>query len=190
MVQSGHRLLPAPVLPEGLLYPPRSMAGLPAPDSSFVEPGTAPRSLALVRRALEADWIEGSRLFTAWSEDLAFYGPWGIGMARGKQQLRDLVLAPLVAAFSDRSFAVDSLLCEGTICGLYGYFQGLHVAPWLGQAPALARKAVRMRISLHFNIDEVAWKILDAYCLMDIPGAMKQMGRDLFVELNTSSRAV
>jgi len=190
MVQSGHRLLPAPDLPEGLLYPPRSMAGLPAPMSSYVDPIVTPRSLALVRRALKVDWIEGSQQLEAWSEDLAFFGPWGIGMARGKEQLRRSILGPLVAAFSNRSFSVDSMLCEGTICGMYGHLNGLHVAPWLGQPPAPVQKAVRIRISLHFNIDEVAWKILDAYCLMDIPGAMRQMGRDLFAELETSNRAV
>jgi len=189
MVQSGHRLLPAPSLPEGLLYPPRSMAGLPAPMSSYVDPSTTPRSLALVNQALEDDWIEGSQGLEAWSEDLAFYGPWGIGMARGKAQLRGAVLGPLLAAFSNRSFSVDSMLCEGMICGMYGHLRGLHVAPWLGQPPASGPKAVSIRISLHFNIDGAAWKILDAYCLMDIPGAMGQMGRDLFAELNASSSA-
>lgn len=190
MVQSGHRLLPAPHLPEGLLYPPRSMAGLPAPMSSYVDANVTQQSLALVRRALEADWIDGGQQLTAWSDDLAFYGPWGIGMARGKQQLRDFFLAPLLAAFSNRSFAVDSMLCEGTICGMYGYFRGMHVAPWLGQPPASMLNRVSIRISLHFNIDESTWKILDAYCLLDIPGAMKQMGRDLFAELKSSSHVV
>lgn len=188
MAQAGYQLLPKPSLPEGKLFPPRTMSGLPAPDSKFVHLARTVRSRQVYERSLANDWIDGHSHFDDWSDDLAFYGPWGIGMAKGKQQLKDFFFAPLWSAFAERSFTPDVVVCEGPICSAHGHLQSVHMGTWLGQPASDPPVKVALRIALFLNIDDHD-KILDAYCVIDIPQAMQQMGRDLFQEAQLIAQA-
>lgn len=181
MVQAGHRLLPKPPLPEGILWPARTMTGLPAPESRWVTAAQTARSESLCRQSLNMDWVRGGSNLSMWSDAAILFGQYGIGTAQGKEQILKHIIRPLHAAFSDRRFDMDTFVCEGPICGAHGHLQATHVAPWLGQVPRKGRESVRLRMAVQYNID--ADRILDAYVNFDIPDAMRQMGRDLFQEL-------
>jgi len=183
MVQAGYQLLPAPGLPEGKLWPPRTMTGIPAPESKWVTQGDTERSEELFRHSLQTDWEQDGSDLSLWSEQSILYGPlYGIGMATGKQEILTHIINPLRMAFTNRRYNMDTFVCEGPICGAHGYLEGTHVAPWLGQAPQRQGQRVRIRTAVHYNYDREG-KVLDVYLTMDIPDAMRQMGRDFFQEI-------
>jgi len=186
MVQAGFRLLPKPVLPEGRLYAPRNMMGIPGPVSAYVNPHHAAPSHDVMMDTLERDWVRGLPTLAHWSEDAVFYGSYGIGMAKNRQLFVQHVQEPFVAAFANRSVAIDVTVCEGRVCGAHGHIKGLHVAPWLGQPPMSPPIEVSVRFGMHWNLDE-QFKVLDHYATFDLVTAMLEMGRDLFKEIKSNS---
>jgi len=182
MVQAGFRLLPKPLLPEGILYPARTMTGMPAPESKWVSAAQTARSEVLFRQSLKEDWVQGGGELSLWSDAAILFGQYGIGMAQGKGQILEHIIHPLHAAFVDRSYDIDTIVCEGPICGAHGFLKATHVAPWLGQAPQNGmQERVRLRMAVQYNFE--GDRVLDAYVTFDIPDVMRQMGRDLFKEL-------
>lgn len=181
MVQAGYRLLPKPALPEGLLWPARTMTGLPCPESKWVKAEHTVAAEALFRKSLAADWEGEGTDLSLWNDRAVLFGQYGIGTAQGKQEILEHVIKPLHTAFANRRFDVNTLVCEGPICGAHGYLHATHVAPWLGQPPQKGKTDMKMRMAIHYNV--VDDKVLDVYLTFDIPDIMRQMGRDLFEEL-------
>ena len=66
---------------------------------------------------------------------MVFYGPSGIGLARGYSEYSAHVLAPRRAAFEARSFELDVLSCEGAYCGAHGHLRGTHAGCYLARGP-------------------------------------------------------
>jgi len=186
MVQAGYRMLPKPVLPEGRLYAPRNMAGIPGPVSAYVNQDDTAPSHAVMMAALEQDWVVGSTALKHWSADAAFFGSYGIGMAKNSALFIQHVQQPFVSAFANRSVEIDVTVCEGKVCGAHGHIKGLHVAPWLGQPPVSPPREVRVRFGMHWNLDE-DFQVLDHYATFDLVTAMLEMGRDLFAEIRPNS---
>merc|ERR1712046_431136 len=133
MVQAGFELLAKPALPQGKLYAPRNMMGIPGPVSQFVTPADTEASQKVVLEALMADWVLGSAALAHWSADAVFFGSYGIGMAKNCALFVEHVQRPFITAFANRSVEVDVTVCEGKVCGVHGHLTGLHVASWLGQ---------------------------------------------------------
>ena len=182
MRASGRRVLPrAAVLPdEGTFLPPRAMDGLPAPLSAYTSPEEAEASRAIARELLAAEWegaLDSSALWHA--DEMIFYGPSGVGLARGFEEYRLHVLAPLWAAFADRRFELDTLVCEGGFCGAHGYLHATHVGCYLGESPAEGGhpRRVSLRVGMHWHI--VDGKALDGYAFYDAPAFFMQLGTDL-----------
>ena len=72
------------------------------------------------------------------------------------------------------------------MCGVHGMLiTNSQTKPWLGQENQYGPTSpVRLRIALHANVvGHKRKQIKDLYLLFDIPQAIKQMGRDLFAEL-------
>lgn len=176
------RLLPKPPLPEGLLYAPRNMLGIPGPVSKYVNPADTEPSRAVMLAALHEDWVEGTPALRHWSEDAVFYGSYAIGMAKDRALFRQHVQAPFIAAFSNRSVTVDVTVCEGRVCGAHGHLKGLHTGSWLGQPPASPPREVSVRFGMHWCLDQ-EFKVLDHYATFDVVTAMLAMGRNLFAEI-------
>jgi len=183
MVQAGHRLLPKPLLPEGLLYAPRNMLGIPGPVSKYVDPADTEPSRTVMLAALHEDWVQGTPALRHWSQDAVFYGSYAIGMAKNPALFRQHVQAPFIAAFSNRSVTVDVSVCEGRVCGAHGYLKGLHTGSWLGQPPASTPREVSVRFGMHWCLDR-EFKVLDHYATFDVVTTMLAMGRDLFTEIS------
>ena len=143
MRSSGRRVLPAAAaLPdEGTFHPPRAMDGIPAPLSAYSSPEASQASKAVATALLAAEWEGQADSAHLWHVDeMLFYGPSGVGLARGFAQYRSHVLAPRWAAFGGarQHFELDSLVCEGAFCGAHGYLVGPHVGCYLGEWPAAA----------------------------------------------------
>ena len=186
MRSAGRRVVPkATALPdEGTFLPPRAMDGLPAPISAFVVSGASDASRAVAAKLLESEWKGSGDTRALWHEDMLFYGPSGVGLAKGYDQYHAHVLRPLWAAFAERRFDLDSLVCEGAFCGAHGYLVGTHVGCYLGQHPRLDASAaeVRVRVGMHWHISD--GKALDGYAFYDAPAFFNQFGVDVFVRAN------
>ena len=81
----------------------------------------------------------------------------------------------------------DIVVCEGEFCGIHAHLCASvwRKSSWLGVA--LNKNKInkpcmyRIRFALHLNIEN-GQKIKDAYWLIDLLGAFRQMGRDLVAE--------
>ena len=108
---------------------------------------------------------------------MIFYGPSGVGTAHGYSAYRTHVLGALDAAFASRSFELDVLTCEGSICGAHGRLRAEHVGCYLGAHPTAtadgghAPAQVSMRLGLHWHI--VDGKALDGYMMHDAPALFR-----------------
>jgi hypothetical protein len=212
MVQTGRRMgIPKPQkLEEGKWYPPRTMTGIPAPTSEFVDVWTtrATNNNIVVRvlqlflsgcddssvlkfgatsyspsyfRKLQAGPTE--KLFT---DDVILYGnPFGIGMAHGQEDIISEVIQPVfVQPFGDRQINFDKIFCEGLICGAHGHIKGT-MAPgktFLGYEVSTP-KVLDVRFGAHFVMDSAHADLFkDVYILIDVLSAFDSIGRDMIQE--------
>mmetsp|Transcript_15275 Transcript_15275/g.48122 ORF Transcript_15275/g.48122 Transcript_15275/m.48122 type:complete len:422 (-) Transcript_15275:45-1310(-) len=177
--QIGRPLLPPAPLEEGVVLPPSADDGVPAPLSVLVsaQGRDAGAARAVVLAALHQDWAGDANCEAqSWHGDLSFYGPGGIGLARGAEQYRRHVLAPFRAAFGERTVAVELLTCEGNYCGALGRLHGHGLEPWLGLPTA--GKEVAVRFAMHWRV--VGGKVQEGWAIFDMPGLFQQLGLDFY----------
>jgi predicted ester cyclase len=178
--QVGSPMLPpAPLPDEGFVRPPAVMDGVPAPLSAFTRADDATITRALALRALRDDWVEQRATGSdAWSDEMVWYGPAGFGIARGVEQYRAGLLAPMHAAMGSVATEVDIVACEGTFCGVFGHINFTQVGDMLGEpAPAVPRRS-RLRFSFHYRSD--GERIAEGYAMFDLPALFAQWGIDLY----------
>jgi predicted ester cyclase len=176
MMQAGRRVLPKAALPEGWVQPPKAVDGTPAPNSYFVNPAHTDVSRAVVSRLLQHEWAQKSGVSPSWAEDMIWYGPAGIGMARSKEEYRKEFIEKLYRAFANVKLEISVMPCEGPYCGAHGYLHGDHVGEWLGQ-PATGKR-VSLRFGSHWHV--VNGQVIEGWTLMDLPNLFRQFGIDLF----------
>ena len=136
-----------------------------------------------------------SRHSPHWHENMNWYGPAGIGSMRGLRGFRDFHGALFLQAFPDRTgWQRDPngpqdapghyiRLGDGlyAVTGGYPSLNGTHTGPeWLGLPPTGRR--IELRVADWYRLDENG-KIYDNWVMMDIPHIVKQMGMDLFHDL-------
>jgi len=177
--QVGRPLLPKAPLEEGLVLPPAANDGVPAPLSAVVQ--AEKRDDAAARRVVEAalreDWAgDEQSAARSWHEDMTFYGPGGIGLARGTALYQRHVLAPFRAAFANRTADVTFLTCEGNYCAAFGHIHGRGAAPWLG-LPTTGRD-VALRFAMHWRV--VGDRVQEGWAIFDMPGLFEQVGMDFY----------
>lgn len=130
-----------------------------------------------------------------WHANMNWYGPAGIGSARGRRGFRDFHGALFLQAFADRTGYPRK---EGGPADAPGHFirlgdgnyavtsgwPSLHAthtgSEWLGLPPT-GRK-IEMRVADWYRIDEQD-KIIDNWVMIDIPHIVHQMGLDVFHDL-------
>lgn len=180
--QGGYRVLPEASLPD-LGYPaPTGQQGLPAPDSQWVDEEDAAKSMMPFVQMVQEDLGAQSMEARWWAEDMVWYGPAGIGTAKGRTQYVEFVLQPLRAAFTETRVEIEQLVCEGAICGAMVHLWGNHTGTWLGEEPT--GKLVRLRFGLlaHVQLQPGAkgfGKLIEGWAQLDIPAAFAMMGVDL-----------
>jgi len=176
--QIGRRMLPQPQLEEGLVLPPAANDGVPAPLSLLVQAeardGKAARAIA--EAALYQDWTSTGTSGQRWHENLTYYGPGGIGLARNLSDYKNHVLGPFGAAFVERTAVVELSTCEGNYCGLFGRLSGHGVGDWLG-LPTRGHD-VSFRFAMHYRV--VGEKVQEGWAIFDIPGLFTNIGLDFY----------
>jgi len=178
MYYAGYRVLPAAPLPEGWVQAPAAMDGIPAPISRLVDPMDGPTAKFLVEEALLHDIVYGTEASHLWTDDMNWYGPFGIGFADNKEEYNKYYLEPFREAFSEREIEINVLTCEGAYCGVNGFIHAVHTGPWLGEEAT--DQSIRIRFGFHYRVDVRNKVIPEGYALFDIPGAFHQVGINLF----------
>jgi len=179
MRQIGRPVLLPSVLPEGLVLPPSANDGVPAPLSAVVQAeGRDPwQARKLVEKAWRSDWAGEGSARDHWDKEMTFYGPAGIGLAKGVETYDKHVLAPFREAFTNRTVEKLYSCCEGNYCALLGEVRGAAVGNWLG-LPSKGKK-VAIRIAWHWRV--VASKVQEGWMIIDFPGLFQQLGLDFYV---------
>lgn len=143
---------------------------------------------ALTRHPSEP--VEAMELPRFWSEKLNWYGPAGIGTARGIDGFRKHHQIPFLNAMPDRGQADDDLTFhffgEGDYVAVTGWpdmMQTITHDGWLGIAPAGQRVAMR---SLDFWRMENG-KIRENWVLLDLIDIYAQLGVDVFARMRQLS---
>jgi len=174
--REGRPVLPKAALPEGLVLTAAADDGVPAPLSVVAKHQDMAAADRVSRAALRGDWEGDGPGAEAWDGNLTFYGPGGVGTARGAHQYRQHVLKPFRDAFPDRKADVKIFGCEGNYCGALGELHGRHIGTWLGVKPS--GKQLAVRFAFHYRV--VDGKVQEGWAIFDVPGLFKQLGLDFF----------
>lgn len=172
----GRPVLPKAELPEGFVMTAAADDGVPAPLSVVAKHQDMVLAEKVSQAALREDWEGDGPGAEAWDHNLTFYGPGGIGLARGTQQYRQHVLKPFRDAFADRKIEGKIFGCEGNYCGAFGELHGRHVGTWLGLKPS--GKKLALKFAFHYHI--VEGKVKEGWAIFDIPQLFTQLGLDFF----------
>eukprot|EP00927_Polykrikos_kofoidii_P055886 TRINITY_DN5006_c0_g1_i2.p1 TRINITY_DN5006_c0_g1~~TRINITY_DN5006_c0_g1_i2.p1 ORF type:complete len:432 (+),score=52.01 TRINITY_DN5006_c0_g1_i2:55-1350(+) len=203
MRQNGRMLVTPSSLEQGLMVPPSANDGVPAPLSLLARTRDHAKALGIAEAILHSDWgmgnRDGARGENGWNvsngvasvdvdaallhPNFDFYGPYGIGHARGLTEYREHVLAPYHAAFALPSVHVEMRTCEGNYCGIMGHINAVHVGTWLGLLAS--GRNVSFRFCMHWRT--VANKAREGWAIFDLPGFFEQIGRDFFAEAASMS---
>jgi len=185
--QGGYNILPLAPLPDGLSYlPPRSMDGIPSPDSDFVRPQDAKIARQTFADMLDLDFVQQSTAAASWTDDMMWLGPAGIGDAWNSRDYVEHFLIPLHTAFPQQSLEIGSSDCEGNYCGALFYLTGRHSGAWLGEAPT--HRNITMKFGMHARINIEKRQIVDAWVQLDVVDVFAQMGIDLLNRARERSR--
>eukprot|EP00747_Dinoflagellata_sp_TGD_P179553 gnl/TRDRNA2_/TRDRNA2_30537_c0_seq1.p1 gnl/TRDRNA2_/TRDRNA2_30537_c0~~gnl/TRDRNA2_/TRDRNA2_30537_c0_seq1.p1 ORF type:complete len:450 (+),score=81.74 gnl/TRDRNA2_/TRDRNA2_30537_c0_seq1:61-1410(+) len=176
--QIGRHMLPQAPLPEGTVLPPAANDGVPAPLSTLMQAQgrDAKAARAVAEAALQQDWTGSGDSVQHWHDDLTYYGPGGIGLARNLNDYTKHILGPFRAAFEKRTAFVELSACEGNYCGLFGRLSGRGVGKWLG-LPTTGQD-VSFRFAMHYRI--VDDKIQEGWAIFDFPGLFAELGFDFY----------
>ena len=63
---------------------------------------------------------------------MAFYGPYGMGVATDREEYSEYFVKALNDAFTERQLALDVFVCEGAYCGAHGYLVANFTGFFLG----------------------------------------------------------
>eukprot|EP00928_Gymnodinium_smaydae_P027919 TRINITY_DN21436_c0_g4_i1.p1 TRINITY_DN21436_c0_g4~~TRINITY_DN21436_c0_g4_i1.p1 ORF type:complete len:441 (+),score=49.88 TRINITY_DN21436_c0_g4_i1:57-1325(+) len=174
--RAGRPVLPPAPLPEGLVLPAAVNDGVPAPLSVVAAGQDSAAARIVATKALHNDWVADTTGDGLWRTDLTFYGPGGIGVARGTEEYEKHVLRPYRSAFANRSCDTKMFVCEGNYCGAYGVLYGNHVGTWVGLKES--HKRVGLRFAMHWRV--VDKRVQEGWAIFDFPGLFEQLGLDFF----------
>lgn len=184
MLQAGFRVLPQSNGDEARVPAPRTGDGvlLTAHDDETRQ------SLALVEAMLgsmgQYDLKNPMTLSHAsfWRTDMCWYGPCGIGTARGMGEYIPIHQRPFLEAFPDREIADHAaLFAEGDYITVTGWpdVVGTHRGTWLGCPPTGRRVAMRVMDFWRREGNLLA----ENWVLIDVIDIFRQFGVDLFARL-------
>ena len=118
-----------------------------------------------------------------WTRDFLWYGPAGIGTARGMQGYRAYHQGPFLKAFPDRRGAghfIDMACGNYAVTGGWPSVAATHTGPdWLGLAPT--RKPIAMRVMDFYRVEDGL--IAENWIPFDIIHALLQLGTDVLARL-------
>lgn len=191
---------PPPGSPEQWAFPPCDTGA----TAIGVDPSVGARTLDIVREMqlglptpddVPTLATAANKHSPRWHPDMNWYGPAGIGSARGERGFRDFHGALFLQAFPDRSGIVRDhdgpedgpghyvRLGDGryAVTGGWPSLYATHLgSEWLGLPPTGRR--IEMRVADWYRLD-TANRIVDNWVMIDIPHVVHQMGLDIFHDL-------
>lgn len=183
--QAGRRLLPPSRGLEWLVPGPAPQDGLLL---DAVDPAAGERSMQLVLTmiaglfAFDGKNLDSMGMPRFWHPNMMWYGPGGIGTARGVGGFQRHHQAPFLRAFPDRRGAGHrARLAEGPYVASTGWpsVVATHAGEYLG-VPATNRR-IGMRVMDWWRHDGTL--LTENWVLIDLPHLMLQMGVDLLAPL-------
>lgn len=127
-----------------------------------------------------------------WHPKMSWYGPAGIGTARGQRGFRHWHQIPFLNAMPDRGRHVDEIECHffgdrnyAAVTGWPDMYQSITNAGWLGIAPSGKKIAMR---SLDFWRVEKGL-IRENWVLVDLLHVYDQIGVDVFARMREFNKA-
>ncbi|MEM9320610.1 MAG: ester cyclase [Pseudomonadota bacterium] len=179
--------VPGPATPDGIVAGPRDDARAKLSRDRVVD------MLAHLVRHPREGGVEVMELERFWHPRMNWYGPAGIGAARGIQGFRNWHQIPFLAAMPDRGSADADLVFhffgDGSYAGVTGWpnmVQTLSQPGWLGIAPAGQR--VEMR-SLDFWRLGPDGRIRENWVLVDMLDLYGQIGVDPLARMREFNKA-
>ena len=109
-------------------------------------------------------------------EDFRWIGNRGCGTKAGLAAFRANWQLPLRAAFTERSYHTDRLICEGDWASCFGHIEGTHSGAFMGIAPTGRR--VTIPYMDFWKIED--GRIKDNWVSVDFAHVLAQLGRDVF----------
>ncbi|GAA6207860.1 nuclear transport factor 2 family protein [Cognatishimia sp. WU-CL00825] len=180
-------MVPGPALQNGLVAGPRNEAESTASCQLIVD------MLAHLIRYPSQGGPEVMQLDRFWHPKVNWYGPAGIGTARGLYGFRNWHQIPFLAAMPDRGQYEDEInhhfFGDGAFAAVTGWpnMAQTHSAQgWLGLPPT--GKKITLR-SLDFWRVE-SGKIRENWVLVDLLDVYKQLGMDVFARLREFNKAL
>jgi predicted ester cyclase len=110
------------------------------------------------------------------AEDFRWMGNRGCGIKNGLEAFRQNWQLPLRAAFTERDYKTERLICEGEWASCFGYIEATHSGPFMGHAPT--GKRVRIPYMDFWRIEN--GKIADNWVSVDFAEVLAQLGEDVF----------
>lgn len=125
-----------------------------------------------------------------WHPHFMWYGPGGIGTARGLRGFEDYHQIPFLMAFPDRGGTARGQFIrigDGNyaVTGGWGYLQATHTGHGFLGMPATGRR-IEMRVMDFYRCDDQT--ILENWVPIDIPHILMQMGVDIFGRMRQQFR--
>ncbi|MEM8551843.1 MAG: ester cyclase [Pseudomonadota bacterium] len=110
------------------------------------------------------------------AESFVWHGNFGCGTKNGLREFQDNWQKPFQAAFKDKVCIDEARIAMGEWCAAFGRQEATHAGEFFGIAPT--GKRVTIRYMDFWKI--VDGKIVDNYVMVDFPGVLAQLGRDVF----------
>ena len=82
---------------------------------------------------------------------MAFYGPYGMGVATDREEYSEYFVKALNDAFTERQLALDVFVCEGAYCGAHGYLVANFTGIFLGNDFHYLKKCRQSFISFYLQ---------------------------------------
>lgn len=178
--------VPGPGTGDGLIRPPRDEDASRASQELIVE------MLEFMKKHPSQGGPEVMEMDRFWHETVNWYGPAGIGTARGIRGFRNWHQIPFLRAMPDRGLKAHEVTYhffgDNNYCAVTGWpnmIQTVTHDGWMGLAPAGTEISMR---SLDFWRMEDG-KIRENWVMVDILDAYRQLGVDVFARLREFNKA-
>lgn len=109
-------------------------------------------------------------------DDFRWIGNQGCGTKPGLQAFRNNWQLPLRAAFTERSYMTDRLICEGEWASCFGHIEATHSGTFMG----IAATGKRLKIPYMDFWQIRDGRIADNWVSVDFAFVLAQLGRDVF----------
>lgn len=113
---------------------------------------------------------------THFHEDFRWMGNQGCGTKKNLQAFRDHWQLPLRAAFTERDYKTERLICEGNWASCFGHIEATHSGLFMGIEPT--GKRVNIPYMDFWRVED--GRIADNWVSVDFAHILVQLGHDPF----------